>query len=94
VLKRRPVAERIVVLDPGSGLTEKPVSGCEPVALAIGVALLTLPDLLCHFRDSWCENSMEASDAAFAYRIVSLPRDIVAARLNRVTLPEAPIDIG
>ena len=38
VLKRRPVAGRIVVLDPGSGRTEEPVSGCEPVALAIGVA--------------------------------------------------------
>ena len=38
VLKRRPAAGRIVVLDPGSGRTEEPVSGCEPVALAIGVA--------------------------------------------------------
>ena len=37
-LKRRPMAGRIVVLDPGSGRTEEPVSGCEPVALAIGVA--------------------------------------------------------
>src|ERR1019366_852142 len=37
-LKRRPPAGRIVVLDPGSGRTEEPVSGCEPVALAIGVA--------------------------------------------------------
>ena len=37
-LKRRPGAGRIVVLDPGSGRTEEPVSGCEPVALAIGVA--------------------------------------------------------
>jgi len=34
-LKRRPAAGRIVVLDPGSGRTEEPVSGCEPVALAI-----------------------------------------------------------
>ena len=31
-LKRRPTAGRIVVLDPGSGRTEEPVSGCEPVA--------------------------------------------------------------
>jgi len=37
-LKRRPAAGPIVVLDPGSGRTEEPVSGCEPVALAIGVA--------------------------------------------------------
>ena len=37
-LKRRPTAGRMVVLDPGSGRTEEPVSGCEPVALAIGVA--------------------------------------------------------
>src|ERR1019366_9199203 len=37
-LKHRPPAGRIVVLDPGSGRTEEPVSGCEPVALAIGVA--------------------------------------------------------
>ena len=36
--KRRVMAGRIVVLDPGSGRTEEPVSGCEPVALAIGVA--------------------------------------------------------
>src|SRR5450631_2148334 len=37
-LERRPTAGRMVVLDPGSGRTEEPVSGCEPVALAIGVA--------------------------------------------------------
>ena len=33
----------IVVLDPGSGRTEEPVSGCEPVALAIGVAPICPP---------------------------------------------------
>jgi hypothetical protein len=31
------------MVDPGSGRTEEPVSGCEPVALAIGVAPTCLP---------------------------------------------------
>jgi hypothetical protein len=34
------------------------------------------------------------SDAVFAYRIVALRKDVVAPRLNRVTLPEAPSEVG
>ncbi len=34
------------------------------------------------------------SNAAFAFRIVALRKDVSAPRLNRVTLPEAPTEIG
>jgi hypothetical protein len=37
------------------------------------------------------EISGGASDVPFAYRIVGRRRDVLAPRLNRVTLPEAPL---